>query len=283
MSADAIEVSSPPVGSSRSPAQSRSKPLSGVPVLEARPGDAPSRFSKLVGAENPVRVFLAALLSGYALVVGLMVLLGFALIELLLPVGGIADADQDAVEWLADRRSPFLEDLSWVGSTLAGGVVIPAVIGLCLLAFLAMRRWRLAAFVLLAVAFESGVYRVVTEIVSRDRPDVKRLESLPVDHSYPSGHTAASIALYGGLLFLLASKMRSTAITVAVLVLGVAIPVFVAWARLYRGMHHPTDTVAGVVLGLGALTVLVFASRAAGAAAGRRSSRRDELTKEVSA
>lgn len=283
MSADAVEVSSPSTGSSRSPAQSDSKPLSGVPVLEARPGDAPSRFSELVGAENPVRVFLAALLSGYALLLGLMVLLGFALTELVLPLGGIADADQDAIEWLADRRSPFLEDLSWVGSTLAGGVVIPAVIGICLLVFLLMRHWRLAAFVLLVVALESGVYRVTTQLVSRERPDVKRLESLPVDHSYPSGHTAASIALYGGLLLLLASRMRSTAIMIAVLVIGVALPVFVAWARLYRGMHHLTDVAAGVVLGLGALTVLTFVSRAAGAAAERRSSRRNELTREVPA
>ena len=282
MSADVIEVSSPPVGSDLSPKHSDSEPLSGVPVLEARPGDLPSRFSKLVGAENPVRVFLAALLSGFALLFGLMVLLGFALSELLLPLGGLADADQDAIEWLADRRSPFLEDLSWVGSTLAGGVVIPAVIGICLLVFLLMRRWRLAAFVLFAVSLESGVYRMTTDFVHRERPDVKRLENLPVDASFPSGHTAASIALYGGLLLLLASKMNRAAVTIPVVVIGVALPLFIAWARLYRGMHHLTDVAAGVVLGLGALTVLVFVSRAAGAAAERRNSRRNELTREVS-
>ena len=282
MSAEVVELSSPTVGSNPSSAHFDSKPLSGVPVLEARTDDVPSRFAKLVGEDNPLRVFLVAVLTGYVLLLGTMVLLGFALIELVLPLGGLADADQDAIEWLAERRNPFREDLSWVGSTLAGGVVIPAVIGICLLVFLLMRHWRLAAFVLLAVSLESGVYRVATEVVSRDRPDVKRLENLPVDHSYPSGHTAASIALYGGLLLLLASKIRNRAMTIAVLVIGIAIPVFVAWARLYRGMHHLTDVAAGVVLGLGALAVLVFASRAAGAAAERRNSRPNEPTTEVS-
>ena len=155
-----------------------------------------------------MRVFLAAVLCGYVLLLAVMVLLGFAVIDLVLPVGGLADADQDAVEWLADGRNASREDLSWVGSTLAGGVVIPVVIGTCLLVFALLRRWRLAAFVLFAVALESGVYRVTADIVNRERPDVKRLESLPVDASYPSGHTAASIALYGGLLLLLASKIN---------------------------------------------------------------------------
>ena len=149
--------------------------------------------------------------------------------------------------------------------------------------FALLRRWRLAAFVLFAVARESGVYRVTADIVNRERPDVKRLESLPVDASYPSGHTAASIALYGGLLLLLASKINRMSVMIAVLLVGVAIPVFVAWARLYRGMHHPTDAAAGVVLGVGAVAVLVFASRAAGAAAERRDNGRREPTTELPA
>lgn len=258
------------------------EPLSGVPVLEPRPSSNAERFSRRVGAENPIRVFVAALLGGYALLVGAMVLLGLALIELVLPIGGLAEADQNLIEWLADRRSSTQEDLSWVGSTLAGGLVIPAVIGACLFVFLLSRRWRLAAFVFFVVVLESGTYSATTRFIHRDRPDVERLESLPVDASYPSGHVAASIALYGGLLLLLASKTNHAAVRIAAVVGGVAIPLFVAWARLYRGMHHITDIAAGVLLGLGALAVLVFASHAAGAAAERRDARRRELTREVS-
>jgi membrane-associated phospholipid phosphatase len=239
-------------------------------VLEPTPNGLADRFSRTFGPQNRVRVFMVALLAGYALLVTAMVCLGLVMIHLVLPLGGLGEADEDFSRWLADNRSPTQEDISWVGSTLAGGLVIPAVIGVCLVTFLLMRRWLLAAFILFVVAVESATYRVTSMIVERQRPDVPRLESLPADASYPSGHTAASIALYGGLLLLLVSRIHNAVVRVVAVALGVAIPLFVAWSRAYRGMHHVSDLVAGVLLGIGALVVLVFAARAARAAAERR-------------
>ena len=167
------------------------EPQSGPPVLEPEPNGLAERFANRVGPTNPVRVFVVALLVGYALLVTAMVFLGLTLIHVILPIGGLAEADADFSQWLEDNRSPGQEDASWVGSTLSGGHVIPAVIGACLAFFLITKRWLLAAFVLFAIALESGTYRATSLIVERDRPDVERLEGLPVDASYPSGHTAA--------------------------------------------------------------------------------------------
>ena len=41
-------------------------------------------------------------------------------------------------------------------------------------------------------------------------------------------------------------------------------------SRMYRGMHHRLDMACGIVLGVGALIVVVFACRTAGAAAEAR-------------
>ena len=38
--------------------------------------------------------------------------------------------------------------------------------------------------------------------------------------------------------------------------------VFVAFARMYRGMHHPLDIAGGVVVGVAALCAFVLISRA---------------------
>src|SRR5262245_22863341 len=178
---------------------------SGVPLLEPRPGDLPDRFSEWLGTDRPALTFLAAALAGYALLVTAMVALGLVLTHLLLRIGTLAKWDEHVNDWLAAHRNSNLEHLSWIGSTVAGGLVIPAVIGFFLVTFVALHRWRLAAFVLFAVAIESGTYRATTFFVPRDRPTVDRLESLPVDASFPSGHTAASIALYVGLLLLVIS------------------------------------------------------------------------------
>ena len=272
MEADTQLVPAVPLASSRREREAEAARRSRTvpPVLEPRPGGIAERFANLVGPENPVRVFVVALLASYALLVTAMVFLGLTLIYVVLPTANLDDDDERVSRWLADHRSADQEHLSWIGSTFAGGLVIPVVIGVCLVVFAIKRRWLLAAFVLFAVALESGTYRATSLIVERNRPDVQRLEGLPVDASYPSGHTAASIALYGGLLLLLCSRIRNRALWITALLVGIAIPLFVGWARAYRGMHHVTDVGAGILMGSAVLVLIVFVARATKAAARNR-------------
>jgi membrane-associated phospholipid phosphatase len=154
--------------------------------------------------------------------------------------------------------------------------VIPAVVGVLLVVFLARRKWLLAAFTLFVICIESGSYRVTTLVVERDRPPVHRLEGLDPTASFPSGHIAATVALYGGLLLLLSSWIGRRWFTTLAVALAIALALFVGWARMYRGMHHLTDSTAGVVMGLLALAITVFAARAAAAAANVRDVMREE-------
>jgi membrane-associated phospholipid phosphatase len=98
------------------------------------------------------------------------------------------------------------------------------------------------------------------------RPEVHRLEELPVNANYPSGHTAASIAVYCGIALLLASRVTNRTAQVAIWLVAALIPVFVAFSRMYRGMHHPLDVAGGVLIGIAALSALVLVTRAAGSA-----------------
>ena len=153
---------------------------------------------------------------------------------------------------------------------MAGGVVLPIVAGVLALVAAALRQWRVAALFVFALAVESAAYRTTTLVVHRHRPEVHRLEQLPVNASYPSGHTAASIAVYCGIALLLTSRLTRTWQRVAVWSVAVAIPVYVAFARMYRGMHHPLDCLGGVVIGIAALAALVLCCRAAGIASAAR-------------
>jgi membrane-associated phospholipid phosphatase len=133
-----------------------------------------------------------------------------------------------------------------------------------------LRRWRIAAFLVFALGVESASYRATTLVVHSHRPQVARLENLPVNASYPSGHTAAAIAVYGGLALLLTSRVGHGSTRALVWTLAVAMVTFVAFSRMYRGMHHPLDVVGGIVVGVVTLTALVFVCRAAGATADAR-------------
>ena len=61
----------------------------------------------------------------------------------------------------------------------------------------------------------------------------------------PSGHTAAAVCLYGAIAALVLRGTRAWW-RWAVLAVAVAVIVGVAFARLYRGAHHPTDVLASV-------------------------------------
>jgi undecaprenyl-diphosphatase len=152
---------------------------------------------------------------------------------------------------------------------------IPAVVILTALGAAILRRWHVFAFVLGAIAVEVATYRVTSLIVHRQRPSVPRLdpEHLPVNQSFPSGHVAASVVVYVGLALLISSRVRDRRLLIPVWALAVALPLLVALSRMYRGMHHPLDAAFGILMGLAAIAIALFAVRAAMEAARARSSR----------
>jgi undecaprenyl-diphosphatase len=241
-----------------------------VPLFEPRPGGPAERFSAAVGDRHPVVAFFLALISGYLLLAAASIALGLLVTEVVLSFDGVASLDERFPHWLATERTDGLTDASWVGSELAGGYAIPFVIGLVGLVMVLQRKWRIAAYVLFAVAVEAGTYRATTFFVDRRRPEVERLESLPVEASYPSGHTAASVALYSGLALLLTSRLARGRRRYLIWAIALAIPPIVALSRIYRGMHHPIDALAGIPIGIAAIVVVVFACRVAGAAIASR-------------
>jgi undecaprenyl-diphosphatase len=238
-------------------------------VLEPRGGLA-ERIAGAAHGRHPVVVFLAVAIAGFAVLAGCMMLLGLLLTDVLLPFDGFGHDDEHVNVVLAAHRSGFFNTASAVMSDIADVYAIPALVALTVIGAAIKRHWRIAAFALFAICIESGTYRVTSWVIERHRPEVHRLDKLPVMASYPSGHVAASIAVYVGLALLISSRWPSAAVRIPVWIVALAIPPLVALARMYRGMHHPTDTFAGMLLGIGALLVALLAARAAGAVAERR-------------
>jgi membrane-associated phospholipid phosphatase len=237
------------------------------PVLDRKPSRLGCRLAVLPGEGHPVWTYLLGILFAFVAIAAGSIAVGLLVTQLLLHAHGVAGDDESLVRFLARHRSNGLTDASLVGSIMAGGVVLPIVAAVGALIAAAVKHWRLAGFLLFALAVESASYRTTTLVIHRHRPEVHRLEKLPVDASYPSGHTAAAIAVYCGLALLLTSRIKSRATQVAIWLVAIAIPVFVAFSRMYRGMHHPLDVAGGVLIGIAALWALVLVSRAAGEAA----------------
>ena len=242
----------------------------GCRVLQARDGGPAERFADHFGAAHPAAVFAAALVCGYVALVAASLLLALFVTDVLLNVGGLGSFDESAIVSIVADRTPFLTDASSVGSAVGGAPVLPILVGIIAIVCAFLRRWRIAAFAVFVLVVESATYRVTSLVVPRDRPHVQRLEDLPANASYPSGHTAASIAVYAGLVLLLTSAIPNRRLRIAAWVAAVVLPLIVAFSRMYRGMHHPLDVAGGALVGIGAVLVLLFACRAADAAARSR-------------
>jgi undecaprenyl-diphosphatase len=237
-------------------------------LLAPRPGGLADRFAAALPGRSPVLVFLAALAVGYAVILALMIGFGLLIIDVLLPVLGGGDEQLSHV--LAANRTDTLNGLSRIASQIGDMPAIPAVVIVVCFACLVGRRYRIAAFFAAAILVEAATYRLATMAVPRQRPNVPRLDTLPADASFPSGHVAAAVAVYVGLALLVTARWPGAVVHRVAWSLAVLLPLVVAASRLYRGMHHLSDVVAGVILGCLALLVALTAARAAGAADARR-------------
>lgn len=249
-------------------------PRTPVTALAVRPGGYADRFAAALGDPHPALVFALALLSGLLLLLTASILLGLIVVEVLVSGSGLGldQRDESFVETLAAHRTGPLTTIAEIGSQL-GAAVLVACACLVAIACAIARRWRIAAFAIFALLVESATYYVTSFAVPRDRPAVPRLEDLEVDTSYPSGHTAAAVAVYAGLVLLLTSRLTSSLAKALAWTGAVLLITFVALSRLYEGMHHPLDVAGGVLVGTGAILVALFACRAAGAADARRKRR----------
>lgn len=165
--------------------------------------------------------------------------------------------EDDLDRTFAEHRSGGWNDVTHLFSTLADTrVIIATTLLAAVVARIVGHSWRGPMFLACSVAGQALVFFLVQLFVSRDRPDVPRLDAAAATSSFPSGHTGAAFALYGGLAVLLTSRLRGRWPAVLVWVLLGAIPLAVAGSRMYRGMHHPSDVLMSLLYASVVLAVM---------------------------
>ncbi len=158
--------------------------------------------------------------------------------------------DRQLAAFMVEARTAALTDVARFVSTLSGTTTVIAVgVTTGVLTLAATGSWRPIAFLAVALVGEVAMYFVVAQTVGRARPAVADLTTgLPVGASWPSGHAAAAAVLYGGLAAVIL-RYGSARYGRAAVVVAVFITVAVSVSRLYVAAHHPSDVIAGALLG----------------------------------
>ncbi|HJQ02469.1 MAG TPA: phosphatase PAP2 family protein [Jatrophihabitans sp.] len=183
--------------------------------------------------------------------VGLGYLLGHTLRH-----SGLVHQDGAVDRWFASHRHPFWNHVTKVATF---GAETITVISLGLVAFVLLRwaigRWRESFFLAISIIGEVVIFVSTTLLVDRHRPSVPHMDGAPPTSSFPSGHTAAAVSLYGSLAVIAWHSAKAGWLRTLATVAAVVLPIAVATSRLYRGMHYPTDVLAGALLSVCWLTV----------------------------
>jgi len=187
-----------------------------------------------------------------ALAPGLVLWLAIAGFGLLLtgPLIGWDSSESALNRSLQDTRNRTWDSVTALWSHIGNTEI---VIGICVVAVVVVwwrtRRWWFALIPALAITLQAAIFVSVSTVIGRARPDVPHLDPAPPTSSYPSGHIGASVALYGSFA-IMATTIERAWLRRAVIGACSLIPVLVAYARLYRGMHHLSDVVVGAINGL---------------------------------
>lgn len=217
-------------------------------TVELAPGQTSEhRTDTPVNRARPSRV-LREIAIGYVSVSALLIALGMFLTRVI-QRSSLMAWDTRFVRELSVHRTRALIEWSSRWSFLADAPSIVAVGAAVVLLCAVRRTWLHVLWIATVLALELGVFLTVSYTVGRDRPNVAHLGSVPSTGSFPSGHIAATITLYGTIALLVHLVTRNRWARAVAWAWTAIAAAMVGWARMYRGMHHPLDVGAGALLG----------------------------------
>ena len=242
--------------------KNRTNAESRVFLNPTRDGSA-DRLVRRIARGHEFVATVTALIFSFVIVGLVMVALGLLIIHVLTH-GSIGVWDHHVSLWFDRHRSVRWDRITGDITDVADTFEIAGVAAVLTIVLL-LRRWGRQAFVLLAaLAVELSVFLVANAIVARPRPAVRHLGGTPSTYSFPSGHTAATFALYGGIALIVAVATTRWWPRLIMWTFAFALTAAVALSRVYRGEHYPTDVISGFLLGVGSLMAAVFIIRVAG-------------------
>ncbi|WP_327049098.1 phosphatase PAP2 family protein [Microbispora sp. NBC_01189] len=165
--------------------------------------------------------------------------------------------DRNADAMLKALRTQALTFIADIFNIAFGTIAAVVIIALLAVTLSRLGRPRSAILVTLIIVAGWTTSAIFKQIIARPRPPVADQLLLETGHdSFPSGHVALTLSLAIAAAFLAARTRRFALVVCA----GGVLVVAQAFARMYLGVHYPTDVI-GSVLASTAGTSAVIALR----------------------
>jgi membrane-associated phospholipid phosphatase len=197
-----------------------------------------------------------SLLLGLAAAIGAVAFFGWLADEVL--EGETRQFDEvtrAAVHQLASPAvTAIMRSLSFIGSTIS---LTAATI--LIVVWFAMRKWGREAKLFAITMIGAGLLNVSLKLAfKRERPVPFFNLSPPESYSFPSGHSLTSACFFGALAAILAVRIKSKRVRAIIWIVSTAMFLLIGLSRIYLGVHHTTDVIAGFAAALIWILVVRF-------------------------
>lgn len=117
---------------------------------------------------------------------------------------------------------------------------------LSIISYFIKRNWRITLTQLVISLLPMVYIFAIKFIVHRPRPFIGVKVKLPPDPSFPSGHTAAAVAICAMILMILYVSNKS--LLKLGLIISIVVVVIVALSRIVVAAHFPTDVITSAIM-----------------------------------
>jgi undecaprenyl-diphosphatase len=189
------------------------------------------------------------LMSHRVLIVGALLALWTSITVAVTEFGRVdqfdASASEEASEHMTPESTTWASDLANLASTKTALVIVVVAV----LVLLVRRHWRGAIALSLVFPVTQGAVQLIKLVVERPRPAANAHLAEAQGFSFPSAHSATSVAVYATIAFILIRAARHGHSRVAIASFATALVLAVGLSRVLLGAHYPTDVLAGWTFG----------------------------------
>lgn len=130
---------------------------------------------------------------------------------------------------------------------------VKGIVALCVISLIGLFwKYYKSLFLVLNVIVSTIFNVVIKNIMMVPRPNILRLTE-ETGYSFPSGHSMASVAFYGFVIYLILSSEMNKYLKIVLSSLLVILILVVGFSRVYLGVHNASDVIAGHAISAGLL------------------------------
>ena len=194
-----------------------------------------------------------------SLILGLLGILGFALLTVIVRARVVIPFDQPMLTLMHGwDGNPVI----WKILTETANIPLFLISGGFVIWLFVTKRRREALLVLLIFVAVTATSEGAKQLTLRPRPETGTAAGIPgVPYSYPSGHVLEALTILGCVALRIWRSGLSLIVRLAVPILVVIEVVLVGIARIALDAHYPTDVLAGLLVGVGALGLYAWFTR----------------------